>query len=117
MAAWPRIVGVKNSISDKHCRVFGIYLSDIVDVPQIEAAIAVDARHFVVGLVVTERHRVGIFGIGWMRGHVTDGETFGDIHTEVVRPRQSGYKLQGEWAETAHDTIGATDKNVLLAYH
>ena len=63
------------------------YLADVVDVPQIETSIAVNASHLVVRLVVGERHRVWVFGIGRMRGHVTDRQSFGDVDAEVVRPR------------------------------
>ncbi len=52
-----------------------------------------------------------------MRGHVTDGETFGHVDAEVVRPRQGRHKLQRERAETADDAVSAADKDVLLAHH
>lgn len=93
------------------------YLADIGDVPQIETAIAVNAGHLVVRLVIGERHRVWVFGIGRMRGHVTDGETFGDVDAEVVRPRKSRDKLQRKWTEASDDAISAADKYVLLANH
>lgn len=93
------------------------YLADVGDVPQVEAAIAVDAGHLVVRLVVGERHRVRVFGIGRMRGHVTDGETLGDVDAEVVRPRQSRDELQRKWTEASDDAVSAADKYVLLANH
>lgn len=62
-------------------------LSNVGDVPQIEAAIAIDAGHLVVGLVISKSYRIRIFGIGWMRGHVTDRKTFGNIDTKIVCPR------------------------------
>ena len=92
-------------------------LADVGDVPEVEAAIAVDEGHLVVGLVIGERHRVRVFGIGRMRGHVTDGETFGDVDAEVVGPRQSRHELQRERTEAADDAVSAADKDVLLAHH
>ena len=47
------------------------YLADVSNVPQVKTAVAVDARHLVIRLVVGQCHRVRVFGVGRMRGHVT----------------------------------------------
>lgn len=70
-----------------------------------------------VRLVVGERHSVWVFGIGRMRGHMTDGQTFGDVDAEIVRPRQSRDKLQRKWTEASDDAISAPDEDVLFTHH
>lgn len=48
---------------------------------------------------------------------MTDGQTFGDVDAEIVRPRQGRDKLQRKWTEASDDAISAPDEDVLFTHH
>ena len=73
--------------------------------------IVVDHSHFEVLLIIGDSSGVRVPGTLWVWHHMSYGQAFGHIHSQVMCSGKSSDKLQSMWRKTSNNAISTANKD------
>ena len=88
---------------------------DVSDIPDVQTMIVVDDGDFEILLIISHSCCIWIASTMWMGHHMTYGQAFGHVNTQVVSPWQRRYKLQGVRRKTTNYAVGTANENEIFA--
>ena len=73
--------------------------------------VVVDHSHFEVLLIIGDSSGVRVPGALWVWHHMSYGQAFGHIHSQVMCSGKSSDKLQSMWRKTSNNAISTANKD------
>ena len=73
--------------------------------------VVVDHSHFEVLLIIGDSSGVRVPGTLWVWHHMSYGQAFGHIHSQVMCSGKSSDKLQSMWRKTSNNAISTANKD------